>query len=712
MKDQYWKRNLQSRNLRDLNFGSMALLVGLHVCLFAGGAVNGRAENSTNHEPQAMTTPAAPGILSLKKLGLADLMNIEVSTVSRTESTMGQSAAAIFVVTPEMIRRSGATTIPELFRMVPGLEVARLDNNKWAVGARGFNQRFAGNLLVQIDGRTLYSPVFSGVYWDTVDYPLEDIERIEVIRGPGASMWGANAVNGVINIITKSAKDTQGGLVSAGSGTQERAFGGLRYGDKINDNLHYRIYGKGFTREEQFSAQGDPNDGWQRSSGGMRLDWQAGKRDTVMLEGDYFHAVAGRVDLRPLAAPPFFYTNAENDTTDGGNILARWTHLLDGKSSWILQAYWDRIDRKSDHGLIGLQWDTYDVDFQHQFPLGERQTIVYGFGYRFLDAVLKRSNADNGFAITWDPAHPTRQLFSAFVQDQITLVEDTLNLTLGSKIEHNDFTGVEVQPSARLLWTPTKRQSIWTAVSRAVRTPSFLEDEVRQKTLTAPGSPVIGELRGNSDLEAEDVMAYEVGYRVQATERLSFDVATFYNVYDNLIGTLPGARETNAPVVIVPANRGNTLSGSTYGAEVAATWQMTEGWRLYGAYTLLEMELHRASGLSPAAEAAEGQSPAHQLYLQSSWDLSRTVELDLIGRTVDSLSGFNPGHAPGVSDGIDRYTTLDLRVAWKPRSNLQLEIVGQNLLDEHHPEFGTSPVVRSPLVEIRRSVYGRLTYWW
>ena len=674
------------------------------VAVMVGAMCHGTVRGDTAPEPVS----SGP---KLSSLGLEQLLKIEVTTVSRTESTVGESPAAIFVITSEMIRRSGATTIPELFRMVPGMDVARIDNNKWAVGARGFNQRFAGNLLVQIDGRTLYNPIFSGVYWDTVDYPLEDIERIEVIRGPGASVWGANAVNGVINIITKSAKDTMGGRVSGGGGTEEQGFGEFKYGGKASDNLYYRVYGKGFNRDEQFSAQGNSHDGWWDTSAGLRLDWQASDRDAVMFEGGYFHAEAGRLDFRPLATAPFYYTNAEYDVSSGGNVVARWAHTVDEKSNWALQAYWDHVKRNSTHGLLGQRWDTYDIDFQHQFPLGERQTILYGFGYRLLNAVLARSAADNGFDLLWDPSRLTRQVFSAFVQDQIVVVEDTFTLTLGTKLEHNDITGVEVQPTARLLWTPTKKQSVWAAVSRAVRIPSLLEDELRTKTLTTPGSPVIVESRGNSDLAAESVLAYELGYRAQVTGQVAFDIATFYNVCHDLIGSRIGPTEVDPPITIKPANRANTLQGETEGVEVAANWQPVPWWRLNGAYTFLEMQLHRASGLPATAEAAERQSPEQQIHLQSAWDLPGHVEFDLIGRFVDRLQGFNPGGVPGVPNTVNGYVTMDARLSWRPRKTLEFQVVGQNLLQSHHPEFGTSPTVRSPLVEIQRAVYGKVTWW-
>ena len=485
-----------------------------------------------------------------------------------------------------------------------------------------------------------------------MDYPLEDIEQIEVIRGPGASVWGANAVNGIINIITKPAEDTQGGLISGGGGTEERGFGTFRYGDKINDKLFYRVYGMGFTRNEQFTRTGDADDGWWGGSGGLRLDWQASERDAVMFDAGYLYSVPSRRDLRPttntasvvtLAGGTFTnaFLNIEDETTHAGHILARWSHTLNKDSSWTLQAYWDRFERRFENLKFNTRFDTLDLDFQHRFPLGQRQQIVYGLGYRLVYAPLRDSALDNGFLLSWLRRDRRTQLFSAFVQDQITVVEDRLFFTTGSKFEHNDFTGFEVQPSVRLLWMPTQRQSVWAAVSRAVRTPSINEDQLRAALLPvfpAPGVTVFPRLTANRDFESEEVVAYEIGYRVQATTALSVDFALFYNVYDDLRVLVPQPLTSEGlppGQSFLPLQWQNRMEGETYGVEVAATWQATDWWRLYGAYTFLDMQLHSQPGLGSSAEAAEGQSPVHQVYLQSSWDLPGRMEFDLMVRFVD-----------------------------------------------------------------------------
>ncbi len=643
----------------------------------------------------------------LTNLSLEDLMNIELTSVSRQESTIGRSPAAVFVITQEMIRRSGVTTIPELFRMVPGMDVARADNNKWAVSIRGFNDRFGKFLLVQVDGRTLYNPIFSGVYWDAVDYPLEDIERIEIIRGPGASVWGANAVNGIINIITKNAKDTQGGFVSTGIGTEERGFGSVRVGGKVNENTSVRVYGKGFDRDKQFSETDDPNDAWVGGNGGLRLDWQAGKQDAVTFDAGYFNVSDGKNDVRAMITSPFRLRNLEDENSQGTHVLGRVRHELDQDASWELQLYWDRVDRDSTNDVLNFRWDTFDLDFQHQFPIGTRQKFIYGLGYRFIDAFVGPSTRDDGFIIGTNLPDRQAQTMSVFAQDEITLIEDRLGLTFGSKVEHNDYTDFEVQPTTRLLWTPTERQSVWTSASRAVRTPTLLEDHIRVASLqSTAGVGNFPQSVGNIDFKSEEVLAYELGYRAQVSKDLSTDLALFYNEYERLRVLVPQA----AAPPFLPLQAQNRMSAKTYGAEWGNTWQATKQWRLYAAYTFLQMALKRDNGISFTAEAAEHQSPQNQVYLKSSWDLPHDVEFDLTGRYVSRLSGFNLSATSGLRNYIPAYVTMDARLAWKPGKNWTLEVVGQDLLDESHPEFGQSN--QGPLVEIERSVYTKVTYEW
>jgi iron complex outermembrane receptor protein len=651
-------------------------------------------------------------VRDLKSLSLEELMNVRVTTVSRHESTVGQSAAAIHVITQQDIRRSGATTIPELFRRVPGMAVARLDANKWAVSARGFNDRFANKLLVQIDGRTVYSPIFSGVFWDTVDYPLEDVERIEVVRGPGGSTWGANAVNGVINIVTKSATNTRGGLFSGGGGTEEQGFGTLRYGGALSNRADYRVYAKGFARDAGYGASPAPFDDWSGLRGGFRSDWQAGDRRNLTLQGDYFHSDAARMDFRPQPTSPFVYTNAEHEISNGANVLARWTATPDGEAGWTLQAYWDHLNRRSTGEILVFNMDTLDLDFQHESTWGERHRVVWGLGYRVTDADLTDSRF-NGFILAWDRHQRRLHTPSAFAQDQISLVADRLSVAIGTKLERNSFTGVEVQPSGRVLWTPTEDQTVWTAVSRAVRTPTLFEDQ-RSVTQTPvspqPGVIIFPRIVANPALSSEAVTAYELGYRGQATTMSSIDVAAFYNVYDDLKVFAPaGSSAIGAPAgtSFRLSTHQNQMQGESYGLELSARWNPRVRWQLYGAYSLLRMNL-RADADLPAttramSEAAERQSPQQQVYLQSSLDLPGNAEMDMVGRFVGQLTGFQ--------QPVDNYITMDVRVSWKPREKVVVEIVGQNLLDDHHLEVGGSALA-GPLHEVQRGIYGKVAISW
>src|SRR5579862_8595838 len=660
------------------------------------------AENDSGATEQ--TQASAPGVSGLS---LEQLMDVQVTTVAREESTAGESPAAVFVITQEMIHRSGATTIAELLRMVPGMDVARVNGHTWDISARGFNNSIAGKMLVQIDGRTLYTPVYSIVYWDTVDYPLEDIERIEVIRGPGGSVWGANAVNGIINIITKSAKDTQGGLASVGGGTSPQSFGEFRFGGKLSDNLYYRAYGKWSDFPDEFNALASSHDRWYEGRLGMRIDWTPNTEDSFTLQGDWFDSVADQETFVAQPAPPFSMPYFHPEITDGANVLGRWKRSLGKDSNLEVQAYWDRFDQ--DLGREArFVINTYDLDFHHEFPLGSRQKIVYGAGYRLTEFSFRSSIGDNGFALNGSPDSRNSQLFSAFIQDQITIIPERFSLTVGSKFEHNDFTGFEAQPTGRILWTPTKRQTVWFSVSRAVRTPGFIEDSVQITTPPAsPAAPVFPQLVGNTGLASEKVVAYELGYRAAVTDKLSLDIASFYNVYDDLTVFVPGKISTLQGLPVLPRYPANRMTGDTYGVEVSTTWQAEPWWQLYGSYSYLKMEMTGQTGglgavgrslVTEQVVATENGSPQNMVYIRSSWDLPAHFQFDLIGRYVDWLL---------LTPNVPGYITLDARLAWKPCKNIELSVVGQNLLDNHHPEVSAA----SP-VEIERSVFAKAAYFW
>lgn len=640
----------------------------------------------------------------LTDLSIEELMRIEVTSVAKKEQRLSEAAAAIYVITQEDIHRSGATSIAEALRMAPGLNVARIDSNKWAISSRGFNDFFANKLLVLIDGRSVYSPLFSGVFWDVQDTLLEDVDRIEVIRGPAGTLWGANAVNGVINIITKSAKDTQGGLISAGGGNEERGFGDIRYGGKLGGDFYYRAYAKYFNRDDFVDASGNKGaDGWQVGRGGFRIDWKVAPGDSLMVQGDYYDGEVGANITTTSVSPPFAIPVIGDFPISGGNILGRWKRSLSPTSSLALQLYYDRTERKSPvHREIR---DMVDLEFQHNFVLGRRLEFVWGLGYRFTTDQIDASST-----VSFTPSSRGDNLLNAFVQGEIALIEKRLRLTLGSKFEHNDYTGFEAQPNARLLWTPDERHTIWAAISRAVRTPARFEHTVRANLAAFPGpspscpAPICEtSLFGDERFKSEELLAYELGYRAQLTHSLSLDIATFYNVYTNLRTIEPATPffETTPfpPHLVIAVRPDNKLEGETYGVELATTWNVTDHWKLNLGYTFLKIQLHRdASSLFSAAENPEGESPRNQFHVRSYVDLPYNLKFDAAAYYVDNLSQRN----------VPSYIRVDARLGWYPVKGLEVSVAAQNLFDDRHPEFGPGFLVTP--TQIERSVYGKITW--
>ena len=632
----------------------------------------------------------------LMHLSLEELMNVEVTSVSKRAEKLSEAPAAISVTTAEELRRSGVTSIPEGLRLVPGLEVARVDAHNWAISGRGFNDLFANKLLVLMDGRSVYTPLFSGVYWDVQDTLLEDIDRIEVIRGPGSTLWGANAVNGVINIITRPARDTQGLLLTGGGGTEEQGFGGLRYGGSMGPNAYYRVYARYFNRDDQVLPDGsDSNDRWNMERAGFRIDWDASTDNHLTLQGDLYSGRLDQTYFLPIPNPPFAQTNQGHLNVNGGNVLGRWSHSFSAGSDLKLQLYYDRTVR--DGPVLNEDRDTFDIDLQHHFLLGERQDVVWGAGYR-----VSSDEIDDTYTVTFNPDQRAIQLFSFFGQDEITLVPDRLRLTLGSKFEHNEFTGFEYQPSVRSSWTPTDRQTVWASISRSVRTPSRAEEDILLRQLsTVPGVQQVL-LQGNREFDSEQMLAYEAGYRWRPRDRISLDVAAFYHDYDHLRSLEPGGFQFGPPGPPVTAvfTAANKLHGETYGIEFAPSWQVTEGWRLQAAYTFLQMQLHHDAGSGDTtSERDERRSPHHQFSLRSSMDLLHNVEFDCAFRYVEGLPDFQ----------IPSYAVVDVRLAWRPLKDLELAIVGQNLLDNRHPEF-QSLFIPTERTEVQHSVYGKVTW--
>jgi len=616
--------------------------------------------------------PAPRSATNLMELSLEELVNLQITSVSKKEQRLGDAPAAIFVLNDDDLRRSGATTVPDALRLVPGLQVAAIGSSDWAVSARGFNTEFANKLLVMIDGRAVYSPLYSGVFWDAQQVFLEDVDRIEVIRGPGATVWGANAVNGVISIMSKSARDTQGGLLYGGGGDVHLALGGARYGDKIGENTYYRVYGNYRLNDEFQQADASPaNDKWDLGKGGFRLDHYTSTDAQLTWQGDAYTG-----NLADRSGDLF-----------GFNTLGRWTQPISERSSYEVQAYFDHAHRND--ALSENAVDTLDLTFQQTFGLGERNNVIWGLGYRFISARLEQANSP---AITIIDDETLLHLFSAFVQDEFQLIPDKLTFTLGTKIEHNDYTGFEVQPSARLTFKPTEKQTLWAAVSRAVRTPSAQEGREIITFDLAPTDP-LPRLFGNPDLKSEVLWAYELGYRIQPHQRVSVDVATFYNDYRRLIGQQITGFIPGAPSILV-VEAGNTYSGESYGGEAVVTVAATDSWRLSASYSLLMLNVQGTS--FTGTDGIELNAPTHQVVLRSSYDFTPEASLDAQLRYVDNVTS------------VAAYITADVRLAYRPTPNLELSLVGQNLLDRQHPEQAST--IGAPTIEVPRGFYGKVTW--
>ncbi|MFO7686059.1 MAG: TonB-dependent receptor [Desulfobacterales bacterium] len=642
------------------------------------------------------------------KFSLEELKNVEIISASKKPEIVADVAAAVYVITQEQIRRSGATSIPEALRLAPGVHVARISATEWAINIRGLNNQFAENLLVLMDGRSVYTHVFSGVFWDVQDTVMEDIERIEVIRGPGAALWGANAVNGVINIITKNAKETKGGQAVALAGSEEQ-LASLRYGGTLGRQTHYRAYGKFFNRGElgtvggsSADTDGNPqsSDDWRSGRAGFRLDvapennLPTAGSNAFALQGEaYSNRYDKEFERRSIlfpTAPSGQGRQRDDSEALGFHLLGRWKHTLSKDSETALQFYFDHAEK--DYDPASGTVNTADLDFQHRLNVAQYHDIVWGLQYRFISDDFR--NSPN---FTMDPQDLNQNLWSAFIQDQIRLAPDLLTLTLGSKFEHNEFTGLEIQPSLRLMYTPYQRLSLWAAVSRAVRIPSRLELHGRtsdQLLLPAvqPDGPVVVNTQGNADLDSEKLIAYELGLRLNPARSLWFDVALFYNDYDELINLEQiSAAPPNGPYDLAYANN---ATGRAYGMEVAADWQVMLNWILGASYTYLNTQIDKNLIVDPniAEIVSQGSNPHHLFTIRSNLDVTPQIDFDIWLRFVGSLP----------ERDIDRYTVVDARLAWRPFTKLELSLVGQNLLEEGHAEFST--------LEVQRSVYAKIDW--
>ncbi len=667
-------------------FGRLAVCL-LTVCCFSGG-VRGQV-------------PATPKNLS--SASLEELMDIEVTSVSKKEQTLSKTGAAVFVIGQEDIRRSGASNIPDLLRMVPGVQVAQIASNQWAITIRGFNNLYSNKVLVLIDGRTVYVNSFAGVFWDQLDIAPENIERIEVIRGPGGTVWGANAVNGVINIITKSAADTKGGLVTASGGNRETDAVFAQYGGEAGSRGAYRVFGKYFNINKSTLQNGRPaSDGWHGGGTGFRVDLGVSSHDTLSVQGEYRATNGGGETRAVLAGPPpsVALVNQPVDN-DSGDILARWEHTFKDGSSTSLQFYDNTLSRYESG--IHLSENSVDVEFEHHLAVGARNDVVWGLGYRNIRGEEKPTEP---FAFSATPATRVDNLTSAFVQDEIRLGR-SLSLTVGSKFEHNSYTGFEIEPSAQLVWQSSAKSSFWGAASRAIRQPDRFDFGVNFPFGVVPvpgfgtGMVVVS---GAPTLHAEQLRDFEVGYRSQLSPRFSLDLTTFLSYYENLQTTEPGIPFVRligaSPLLVIPQYFGNKGHARNVGAEAAATWRVAGAWKLAGGYSLLGMSTHASADSGDTVFSnLSGDAPRHQMQVRSMVDLGKKFDWDASVKYVSTLWGQN----------IPGYARVDSRLAWHVSRAWEFSVTGQNLTSDRHFEYRDVSGLFSSTA-VTRTAFAKLTW--
>lgn len=651
----------------------------------------------------AGSAAAQEDLPDLTHLNMEDLLSVQVTSAGKKPQKVSDTAAAVFVITQQDIRRSGASSVPEVLRMVPGLHVAQLDASKWVVTSRGFSSRYANKLLILVDGRSIYNPMFSGVFWETRDVPLENIERIEIIRGPGASLWGANAVNGIINIITKKAFETSGTLVTAAGGLNSPSTGMVRQGGELIAGLSYRGYVKYLDRGSSTNPQGQSAaDRWNTTASGFRLDLDR-SGDALSISGDLQKIGSGEINKLAISLnPPTESTFTSRAHTTSGSIHTRWSHSFSDDSESTLQFYFDRQALRT--ALAGEKRDTVDFDFQQRNRFS-RHELLWGANYRTSEGV----GTQESFAASIAPGVRRDTLAGVFLQDEIVLFPGRMNLALGAKLDHNSYTGLEFQPNIRLLWTLSKSRTAWLSASKAVRTPSRFESDLHVITEIIPPSdplslPVVAIFGGSANLRSESLRAYEIGYREQFGGRLFIEADGFYNVYRHLRtfenGT-PFVDFTDSPRMTVPVGVANNLEGETYGVEINADAWISRVWHVTGNYSLLKMLLNLTPGSTDTASAkAGGQTPNHQFYVRSGVDLWRTIEADITYRFVASLPAL----------GVGSYSSVDARLGWKLSSTLEFSLVGRNLLEPHLefvPDLSDGMVGESL---VKREGYAKLSW--
>jgi iron complex outermembrane receptor protein len=629
----------------------------------------------------------------LGDLSLEELMNVRVTSAAKKEQNLLQIPAAVYVITAEDIRRAGVTTLPDALRLAPGVQVAQLSSDAWAVSIRGFNALYSNKLLVLIDGRSVYSSVFSGVLWNEHDLMLDDVERIEVIRGPGAALWGANAVNGVVNIITKRARDTRGALLTLGAGGYDRALGQARYGG-FSRNLDYRIYAKYFNRGSLGGVPGAyPGSGWEMTRGGFRADWQPTGRDGVTAEGSLYRGQTGQIAYQIV---PYIALHGPAPLVDsnGGDLLLSWKRTQPGGSEISSHAYYQRYQRGN--FILGQNENSLDLDLQHHLTLEQRHDFIWGASFR---STRVRSSTVEFADSSISPAVEL-PLFSVFLHDEVAILPQRLWLTAGSKFEHNSYTGWELQPSLRLLWKLQPNHAVWAAVSRAARTPSVYETTIRMPVPLAQDLPLSATLVGNPHLQSESLLAFEVGYRSQLVRHLWLDAAAFYNRYRGLTSETPVLVASPGPLPQVLLEFGNDARGQTYGGELSASYVVSSFWNLQGNYSLFRDGWGPGPGNRDAKNVfVPGQTPRHQFQIRSAFTPLSGFDFDA---NFYYLSAWTMYPVPAL-------TRLDTRLGWAANDHVQLDLVLQNLLQPRHTEFFSSGFMGNTEL-VKRAVFGKMTF--
>jgi iron complex outermembrane receptor protein len=642
----------------------------------------------------AQPTPNAGSVASLKEMTLEQLSQIEITSVNKEPTPAFRTPAAISVLTGDQIHQSGLRNIPDLLRLIPGVNVARIDSSQWAIGIRGFQGKLSKSVLVLIDGRSVYTPLFAGVYWDMQDVMIEDIDRIEVIRGPGGTIWGSNAVDGVINIITKNTRDTRGMVVTAGTGSMDQADLDWRYGGG-DDKLSYRIYGKGFSRAPEQHPDGRNFDDWRRGQTGFRLDSQLSATDQLTISGDVYGGEAGQALQVSSYAPPAIPTVYADRTFNGQNVMAAWQRKLASGGDIQLRAYFDRTER---HELNYREIrNTFDIDFIHHLTL-PRNDVTWGLGARISPSHYFQTVPTVDFV----PHRQTYNIFSAFLQDEITLVPDRLSFTVGSKFENTTFSGFNAQPSARLAWMPTERDTVWAAVTRAIRTASRIEDGFSYSFLQSPAIPLYLRLLGDGGFTQEKMLGYETGIRHSFSNHGSLDLSLFHDRYHDLLSVeaaTPFVETSPNPAhLVLPIYFRNGIAANTTGGEISGLWDLKPWWRVQASYALALVDARHEPGSIDAStvKQLEGDTAAHSVVVRSTFQIPHNFDIGLTYRFVSAIP----------DQKVESYSTGDISAGWRPHNSVEFRVVGSNLFSPAHAEYGGDP---GPLVGIARSMYFGIT---